>query len=188
MRVVEDEYVKDSMASDPRISFRPISRPDFPLMQRWLASPHVSAWWNECFDLASLEAKYGSSIDGKEPIYVYLLQVEDVPIGWVQWYRWHDFPEHATQLGADHGSAGIDLAIGEIEMTGRGLGPAAIREFATNYIFTHSDLAAVVADPSVSNLRSIRAFMKCGFKIVRSVQLAAEEFERHVVRLDRIEE
>ena len=57
---------------------------------------------------------------GSEPIHVYLIQSEGVPIGWIQWYRWRDFPEHAIQVGADPMSAGIDLAIGEIEMTGRG--------------------------------------------------------------------
>jgi len=118
----------------------------------------VSVWWNEHFDLASLEAKYGPGIDGSEPIHVYIIQYEGVPIGWIQWYRWRDFPEHAIRLGVDHRSAGIDLAIGEIEMTGRGLGPTVIREFGTNYIFVNRDLGAIVADPSVSNLNSVSAF------------------------------
>jgi aminoglycoside 6'-N-acetyltransferase len=171
-----------------RISFRPIERSDFPLLQNWLAAPHVAVWWNEPFDLASLEAKYGPRIDGSEAIHVYLIQFEDVPIGWIQWYRWRDFPKHAIRLGADHRSAGIDLAIGEVEMTGRGLGPAAIREFGTNFIFASGDLDAIVADPSVSNLYSVSAFKKAGFKLVSTVQLVDEAFERHVVRLDRIEE
>jgi aminoglycoside 6'-N-acetyltransferase len=148
----------------------------------------VAIWWNEHFDLASLEAKYGPGIDGSEPIHVYLIQFEGVPIGWIQWYRWRDFPEHAIRLGADHRSAGIDLAIGETEMTGRGLGPAVIREFGTNYIFANGDLDAIVADPSVSNLHSVSAFKKAGFRIVSTAHLVDEAFERHVVRLDRIEE
>jgi RimJ/RimL family protein N-acetyltransferase len=90
-------------------------------------------------------------------------------------------------LGADHGSAGIDLAIGEIEMTGRGLGPAAIREFGTNYIFANGDLGAIAADPSVRNLNSVSAFRKAGFNIVNRVRLVDEAFERHVVRWDRTE-
>lgn len=177
-----------SAENNRRISFRRIGRSDFPLLQKWLAAPHVSVWWNEHFDLASLEAKYGPSIDGSEPIHVYLIQFEGFPIGWIQWYRRRDFPEHAIQLGADHRSAGIDLAIGEIEMTGRGLGPVAIREFGTAYIFANGDLDAIVADPSVSNLHSVSAFKKAGFKIVRTVQLVDEGFERHVVRLDLIQE
>ena len=167
------------------ISFRELGRSDFPRLQKWLAAPHVAAWWNERFDLDSLEAKYGPVIDGHEPVHVYVIQRTDVPIGWIQWYRWRDFPEHASQLGADHMSAGIDLAIGEVEMTGRGLGPAIIWVFATNHIFVHDDVGAIVADPAASNERSVSAFRKAGFKIVNTVQLPDEAFERHIVRLEK---
>jgi aminoglycoside 6'-N-acetyltransferase len=167
------------------ISFRELGRSDFPLLQKWLAAPHVAAWWSERADLASIEEKYGPAIDGSEPIYVYLIQCEDVPIGWIQWYRWRDFPGHAVQLGAEATSAGIDLAIGEIEMTRLGLGPCAIREFGTNYIFIHADVSAIVADPSASNTPSISAFRKAGFNVVGTVQLVDEAFERRVVRLGR---
>lgn len=186
-RSVEDGSVGPSTDNNHRISFRPIGRSDLPLLQKWLAAPHVAVWWNEPFDLVSLGAKYGPGIDGRVPIHVYLIQFAGIPIGWIQWYRWRDFPKHSIQLGADHGSAGIDLAIGEIEMTGHGLGPAVIREFGSDYIFTNGDLGAIVADPSVSNLRSVSAFKKAGFSIVRTVQLEDEEFQRHVVRLDRTE-
>jgi aminoglycoside 6'-N-acetyltransferase len=156
-------------------------------MRKWLAAPHVAVWWNEPFDLASLEARYGPRIDGREPVQVYLIQFERVPIGWIQWYRWRDFPAHAIQLGADDRSAGMDLAIGEVDMTCRGLGPAVIREFGMTYIFPDSDLGAIVADPAVSNLPSVSAFRKAGFRVAGTVQLVDEAFERFVVRLDRIE-
>jgi aminoglycoside 6'-N-acetyltransferase len=146
----------------------------------------VAVWWNERFDLASLEAKYGPGIDGREPVHVYLIQKERVPIGWIQWYRWRDFSEHAGRLEAESGSAGLDLAIGEIEMTGRGIGPTAIREFGAHYIFVNEDVAAIVADPATNNLRSVRAFVKAGFKIVNTVRLEDEDFQRQVVRLDRM--
>lgn len=174
-----------SAENDHRITFRPMRRSDFLLVQRWLAAPHVAVWWNEQFDFASLEAKYGPGIEGSEPIHRYLILIEGVPIGWIQWYRWRDYPRHAIQLGAEHKSAGIDLAIGEIERTGHGLGPAVIRQFGADYIFASRDVAAIVADPAVSNLHSVSAFKKAGFSIVSTVQLVGEEFERHVVRLDR---
>jgi aminoglycoside 6'-N-acetyltransferase len=157
-------------------------------MQRWLAAPHVDVWWNESFDMDSLEAKYGARINGREPVQVYVIQFDGSPIGWIQWYRWRDFPAHAMQLGADDQSAGIDLAIGEVERTGHGLGPAIIREFGDHYIFANSDVRAIVADPSADNLRSVSAFKKAGFSVVGTVQLLDETFERLVVRLDRPEE
>jgi aminoglycoside 6'-N-acetyltransferase len=182
---VEDGAVENLSGQQSIISFRELGRSDFHLLQKWFAAPHVAVWWNERFDLASLEAKYGPAIDGSEPIHVYVIQRDGVPIGWIQWYRWRDFPEHAIQVGADRMSAGIDLAIGEVEMTGRGLGPAVIQEFGMNYIFINRDVGAIVADPSASNKRSVSAFRKAGFNIVDTVQLVDEAFERHVVRLDR---
>jgi hypothetical protein len=78
---VEEWTVENLSGSQSTISFRPLRRSDFPLLQRWLAAPHVARWWNERFDVASLEAKYGPGIDGREPIHVYLIQNESVPIG-----------------------------------------------------------------------------------------------------------
>jgi hypothetical protein len=34
----------DGTGQDP-VTNRPLSRDDFPLLQRWLAMPHVQAWW-----------------------------------------------------------------------------------------------------------------------------------------------
>ena len=54
------------MSHDPgSISFRPLCRSDFPLLQKWLSAPHVAAWWNESADLASIEAKYGPRDEGR---------------------------------------------------------------------------------------------------------------------------
>ncbi len=181
----DHEIVVQLRRSQLSISFRSLERSHYPLLQKWLATPHVAIWWNESFDLSSLEAKYGPRIDGSEPVHVYLIQHEDAPIGWIQWYRWRDFPKHAARLGAGAHSAGIDLAIGEVEMTGLGLGPTIIREFGTKHIFVNTALSAIVADPARTNMRSVRMFEKAGFSIVRTVQLPDEGFERLVVRLNR---
>jgi len=167
------------------ISFRPLSRPDFPLLQRWLSEPHVHAWWHEQLDLAAIQAKYGPRIDGLKPTHVFVIEEDGQPAGWIQWYRWLDYPTHAQQLGADRKSAGLDLAIGEKEMTGKGLGPAAIRQFLDQIVFTHPAISAVVSDPEENNLRSLRAFAKAGFTVTQKVKLPGESFQRCVVHLSR---
>jgi aminoglycoside 6'-N-acetyltransferase len=165
------------------LAFRPLTRADFPLLQRWLAAPHVAVWWNELFDAASVEAKYGLRVEGREPVHMHLMLVEGAPVGWLQWYRWRDFPEHARQVGADENAAGLDLAIGEIEWTGRGLGPELIRRFAAEEIASRGEITSIVADPSAGNYRSVRAFQKAGFAVAGGVKLAGEDFERSIVRL-----
>lgn len=155
------------------------------MLQRWLLASHVAAWWNERVDLASVEAKFGRRVDGSEPTHVFVVEHEGRPIGWIQWYLWADYPEHAKRLGADPSSAGIDLAIGEFRMTGLGLGPVTIRDFLTQFVFTNPAVRAVVTDPEETNLRSLRAFNKAGFKTLRTVQLVGETSKRQVMCFER---
>jgi aminoglycoside 6'-N-acetyltransferase len=167
------------------ISFRPLDRADLPLLQKWLFTPHVAAWWNEPLDLPGLERKYGPRLDGTEPCHVFIIEREATPIGWIQWYLWSDYAKHAAKLGAGSDSAGVDLAIGEPSHIGLGLGPAALRKFIEEVVFSNSEVRSVLCDPEEKNLRSVRAFEKAGFKVIRTVQHRGEECRRHVVRFDR---
>src|SRR5437667_2346198 len=168
--------------ADP--AFRPLARSDFPLLHRWLHEPHVLQWWREPFNLADLEAKYGPAIDGREAAHVFVIEYRHQPIGWIQWYRWRDFPDHARKLDAGTDSAGIDLAIGEPSLIGVGLGPAAIRAFIKDVVSADPTIRSVVTDPETNNERSLRAFIKAGFRVIRTVQLEGETFERSVVSRD----
>ena len=144
--------------------------------------PHVEAWWHERLDLAGLEVKYGPRIDGNEPTHVFLIEYCAQPIGWIQWYRWADYPEHGARLGAEEDSAGIDLAIGAPELTGRGLGPLVIRAFLEQLVFAERGITACVSDPETQNTRSLRAFEKAGFVRMRTVHIPGESYSRTVVR------
>ena len=168
------------------ITFRPLRRTDFPLLQRWMGEPHVHTWWHERLDLPGLEAKYGPRIDGAEPTHVFMIECNGQAIGWIQWYRWSDYPSHAQQLETPMDFAGIDLAIGEPARIGRGLGPQVIRRFLELIVFSDSSIAGVIVDVEQNNLRSLGAFQKAGFTAVKTVQLRAEEFQRCVLKTARI--
>jgi RimJ/RimL family protein N-acetyltransferase len=165
------------------VLFRALERSDFPLLQRWLSEPHVDAWWHEPLDLAGLEQKYGPRIDGIEPTRVFIIEHETQPIGWIQWYRWSDYPKHAAQLEADPSAAGIDLSIGEASLVGKGIGSSAIRQFARNVVSAVPGITAMVADPEERNGRSCRAFERAGFISVKTVELEGESVRRRVMRL-----
>jgi len=165
------------------VSFRALERADFPLLQRWLSEPHVDAWWHEPLNLVGLEQKYGPRIDGIEPTHVFIIQHESSPIGWIQWYRWSDYPKHAAQLEADSNTAGIDLSIGEVSLIGIGIGSTAIREFILNVVSAEPCITAIVTDPEERNGRSCRAFEKAGFIPVRTVELEGENVRRRIMRL-----
>jgi RimJ/RimL family protein N-acetyltransferase len=166
----------------PGIAFRPLRRDDLPLLQRWLALPHIDAWWHQPLDRDGLEATYGPRIDGTEPTHVFVIEYRGRTIGWIQWYRWADYPDHAARLGAELDTAGIDLAIGELDLIGRGLGALAIGAFLERVVFVDPAITGCVCDPETRNRRSIRAFEKAGFTRERTVRLPGESVTREVVR------
>jgi aminoglycoside 6'-N-acetyltransferase len=165
------------------VTFRPLNRSDFPLLQRWLALPHVDAWWHKPLDLAGLEDKYGPRVDGAEPVYVFMIEYDERPIGFIQWYRWSDYPAYAKQIGAGTGVAGIDLAIGELDMIGLGIGPIVLRRFVKEIIFSTPGMKSIITDVAVDNSRSLRAFEKAGFSPTNIIQREGENFERRLLRL-----
>jgi len=171
--------------SDEVLSFRPLRLGDLPLLQRWLSMPHIDEWWHQPLDAAGVQAKYAPCIDGSEPTRVFLMEYRGQPIGWIQWYRWADYPRHAGLLGAEPEAAGVDLAIGEVRMLGRGLGPHAIRLFMNQVVFSDPAITACVSDPETRNTRSVRAFEKAGFQVIRTVQLPEEPSTRKIVRCER---
>jgi RimJ/RimL family protein N-acetyltransferase len=167
------------------LSFSPLGYADLPLMQRWRSLPHVEAWWRQPSDPAGVAAMYRPRIDGTEPTHVFIIRYSGRSIGWIQWYRWADYSKHALQLGTDLSWVGLDLAIGEVDMLGRGLGTQAIREFTERVIFAEPTITACACDPEEQNIRSIRAFEKAGFVTLRTTQLAEEPYLRRVVLFER---
>ena len=178
-------YKIADMHDTEQISFRPMQHSDLPLLQRWLSRPHVDAWLHQVLDSAGVEAKYGPCIDGAEPTHMLVIEHVRRSIGWIQWYRWSDYRDHAAQLGAELTTAGFDLAIGEVEMLGRGIGSAALRLFVERVVFADAAIGACICDPEERNTRSLRAFEKAGFKVERTIRLEGESHDRRVVRLDR---
>jgi aminoglycoside 6'-N-acetyltransferase len=153
-------------------------------LQRWLREPHVDRWWNGPQDLPAVYAKYLPRIDGRVPTFTFVIEQDAVPIGWIQWYRWADYPEHAAQIGAGQDSAGVDLAIGEVDRIGHGIGPRALRAFLDRIVFTNPAIVACITDVQTANHRSLRAFTKAGFTRTHTLQLAGEPYTREIMRFD----
>src|SRR3954452_24192350 len=103
--------------------FRPMSADDLPLIRDWLVLPHVREWWghpDEQFGLVSG--------DMSEPAMdQYVVSHDDVPFGYLQWYRLTDW--NICFGPQPEATRGIDQMIGAPEMVGRGHGSAFIRVF-----------------------------------------------------------
>ena len=152
----------NDMGSHPDLGFRLLERSDFPGLQRWLAEPHVSRWWGEPPDAGDIEDKYGPLIDRTDPTLVFVVTLDDLPIGMIQTYRLSDNPGYEAAVGVED-AAGVDLFIGDPDLVGIGLGTEILRVFVERIGWpTYPEARRYMAGPSIENSRSRRAFEKAG--------------------------
>ena len=170
-----------------QITFRRLQRSDLPLMLRWVNAPHVRRWYATERTLAGLKQKYGPRIDRRDPTDPYLILLDGRPAGYLQTYRIADYPEYARQLGADETAAGVDLFIGEVDLTHQGLGCAALRRFLAEVVFSDAVVATCVLGPDPENAAAIRCSEKAGFRFWKQVTVPGEPAPESLMRLSRSE-
>jgi aminoglycoside 6'-N-acetyltransferase len=143
-------------------AFRPLSRSDLPLVARWLAAPHVVAWWGDPGEQLQIV-----SGDIEQPAMdQFIVAADERPFGYLQCYDPAAWPENGFGALAPR-TRGIDKFIGEPDMIHRGHGSAFIRMFVERLLTAGTP--QVVTDPDPGNVRAIRANEKAGFKKDRLV-------------------
>jgi len=167
------------------VGFRRLEEEDLPLLHEWLQRPHVRRWWSEPGAYDATVEHYGPSIEGTDPTDLYLILVDVEAVGFIQTYLVADNPEWAAVTGCGDGVAGVDLLIGEPELTGRGLGTEVLRRFVDDVVFARAETVACVADPDAENVLSLGAFERVGFAPVGEFVDPDDQRTHILVRRDR---
>jgi aminoglycoside 6'-N-acetyltransferase len=167
------------------VSFRPLRRADLRLMYEWLRREHVRRWWDKHETYEDVAEHYLPAIEGRKPTDLYVILLDDRPIGFIQSYVVADHPEYATRVGVGAGVGGVDLFIAEEELIGKGLGTEVLRSFVRDVVFADPATTGCIADPDVRNAASIRAFEKAGFRRVGEFFDPSDGEMHALVRLDR---
>jgi len=158
---------------------------DLRLVYGWLQRPHVKRWWKDRETYEEVVEHYLPSIEGTDPTDLYLALLDEEPVSFVQTYLVSDYPDYAALIGVGEGVAGVDLLIGDEELTGQGIGSEILRLFVEEVVFVSPTTISCVADPDVQNVASIRAFEKAGFRVVKEF-VDPEDGELHaLVRRER---
>lgn len=160
------------------IIFTKLQEAHFPLLLKWLYMPHVRAWWDKDVDWTKelIEKKYipytkGYKILGesKKPIHAFIIKVDNVPVGYIQYYNKYDFPPEQgyTTEGLPDSLAAIDFYIGEEQYLGKGIGSLVLKDFLNQHVFKKFN--ACFVDPDTANKAAIRTYEKAGFKVVKEI-------------------
>ena len=140
---------------------------DLRLLHGWLQREHVRTWWSDRETYEEVVEHYLPAIEGRESTDLYLILLDERPIGFIQTYLVSDYPDYAALVQVGEDVAGVDLFIADAQLTGKGIGAEALRAFTRDVVFARESTIACIADPDVRNVASIRAFEKGGFSVVR---------------------
>lgn len=153
------------------LKLRPLRRPDFRLLRTWLAEPHVSRWWDPRHDEAFIEAKYGPRVDGNEPTEVFVVELDERPVGLFQWCPADQYAWWPSELGLADDAVAIDALIGEPAAVGRGVGSALLEHVLARIPERFPGTRRVLGSPEVTNAASCRVLEKAGFELVHEGEL-----------------
>lgn len=170
----------------PNVGFRPLRRDDLKLVHEWLQRPHVARWWNDgerTFD--EVAGHCLPAIEGAESTDHYVIELDRLPVGFIETYLVVDYPEWEAIVQVGEGVAGVDLFIAESDLTGKGLGTEVLRRFVDEVVFAVPRTTACVADVDVDNAASLRAFSKAGFRAVGEIVDPPSGRPHTVMRKDR---
>lgn len=128
------------------------------LLGEWLRRPHVARWWGEA---ETALARDPGEVDGSGEAFILH---GGRPVGYVRWQRvlrcdldaagLHEVPDDAVD---------IDILIGEAELTGRGIGPSALK-LLLERLWRDPSIPLVGMSASAANERALRAYEKAGFR------------------------
>lgn len=149
---------------DEQLSFRPMGREDLPLLQAWMAQPHVAEWWDDAVEtIEGVEAKYAARVEGVNHVAPWVMEIEGTAIGFVQWY-WVEDEASGSRASILTGTVAIDLAIGDADYIGQGHGRRLILEFCHHVLRPAApECPEVWIDPNPRNERAVRAYRAAGF-------------------------
>lgn len=140
-----------------RYVFRSVVEDDLPMIRAWITAPHAAPWWGDP-DREIAEIREHIDSISVEPI---IVELDGKPIAYLQSYDPHLEEDHPYQ-DQPFGTMGLDLTIGEAELTGMGHGSALLRQFVTELF--DEGAPRVIVDPDPANARAIGAYEKAGFR------------------------
>jgi RimJ/RimL family protein N-acetyltransferase len=169
-----------------RFSFTRMTEADLGLLHRWLEAPHVRAFYDrEPRTLDGVVAAYGGKVRGDEPTAPYIVRLAGARIGYLQVYRFADYPDDANAFGVSEAAAGVDMLIGEPTYARRGLGAGMLAQFLDDIVWPTTGATSCWIAPRADNAIAIHCYAKAGFTHVRTVTRSGEDRAEYVMRRER---
>jgi aminoglycoside 6'-N-acetyltransferase len=112
--------------------------------------------------------KYGPRIEGKHYVTPCIVEYNNEPIGYIQYYKIQETDLKKFELLKNQNIYGIDQFIGESQLWGKGIGSLMIR-MMLDYLWDNKGASKIILDVKKNNKRAISSYKKCGFKQIKEL-------------------
>jgi len=166
------------------INFKNLSEKDLSLIYKWFKKKHVKQFYSlKNWTLEDIAKKYNPYIKNLEPIYAYIINIDDIPIGYIQYYYLKEYPFDNQNLSKDiiDKTAGIDFYIGDENYINKGYGKKVISKFLQDIL--KNKFKYCIADPDTRNIASIKMLEKLDFKTHKMIPYKNQIGEQVLLQL-----
>ena len=135
------------------INFRDLSSNDFLKLYEWCKQEFIYEWFEQrILSYDEIVSKYSKKLkEGKQ--HLYIIRYDNKDIGLVQIYKY------------EGNTYEYDLFIGEENYLDKGIGTKVVNKI-NNIIYTEYKADSIILRPFKRNIRAIKCYLKCGFKII----------------------
>jgi len=132
---------------------------DIDQVAAWVQAPHVARWWGDPKTQLAAVRKRPAEGGGDA-----LIVADGVPVGYIRWERAPREELEAAGLGElPEGAVDIDIAIGEADYIGLGIGSRVLTQVAER-LGSDATIPMIMIATSVENTLAIGAYEKAGFR------------------------
>ncbi|CAM2928952.1 N-acetyltransferase [Mycobacterium intermedium] len=142
---------------------------DLDQLHSWMNDPEVARFWKKAWPRAQVASYLRLQNDLAHSV-PHLGELDGVAMSYWELYR-ADLDPLAEFYAARGHDAGIHVLLGPAEYRGRGLASSLLRIVSDWQLEADPLAERVVAEPDVSNARSIRAFERAGFRRTTELDL-----------------
>lgn len=142
-----------------KLSLRLFKNEDIPLFEKWLYMPHIAKWYHNPLDWIDEVKKRNDEFSF---LYHFIVEVENKPIGFCQYYEYHHSGEKWHGKIDIDGAYSIDYLIGETEYLGTGFGKKIIQALIEK-IKLQNGVKCIIVQPEQENKASCNALLSSGF-------------------------
>lgn len=161
----------------PTVSLAPFEpSSDLPVLAALLRQAHVVRWWGDPEEALAAIRAHPAATEA-------LIEVDSAPVGFVCWQPLSSdelASAGLSDLPAD--TIDVDIMIGDPDLLGRGVGPAALALLLARLRAERVGMVGIAT--AVTNTRALRAFQKAGFRPYRDFHEAGQQWRYLVQRLD----